>query len=102
MIGIKYPNIWYGFRVFITDVTYFQMQDTEAVKAEFVTSETKGYPRGLLQVIIEQGSGVVYDFKLSSDKKSELELISQMINSIPSHSLLLADDLYNCCLVQLL
>jgi hypothetical protein len=94
--GIKYPGEWHGKRVFITDGTYLQMQDTKEIKEKFSCPESKGYPRGLLEIIIEQGSGAVYNFALDSDNKSELELISGMINSVPRGSLLLADDLYNC------
>jgi hypothetical protein len=94
--GIKYPGTWHGLKVFIADGTYLQMQDTDAIKEKFSCPALKAYPRGLLEVIIEQGSGAVYDFVLESDSKSELELISPMIRNIPKGSLLLADDLYNC------
>lgn len=86
---------WHDRKVFITDGTYLQMQDTEDIKSKFYCPECKGYPRGLLQVIIEQGSGSVFDFVLESEKKSELFLFSKMIKNIPPKSLLLADDLYN-------
>ncbi len=94
--GINYPGIWHGMRVFISDGTYLQMQDTVAIKEKFNCPASKGYPRGLLEVIIEQGSGAVYDFALESDSMSELKIIAGMISSIPEGSLLLADDLYNC------
>lgn len=92
----SYPNKWHDYRVFITDGTYLQMQDTEAIKEQYPQQQSGVYPRGLLQVILEQGSGVVYDCNLGNDKKSELETLSNMISNIPSKSLILADDLYNC------
>ena len=94
--SIKYPGTWHGLKVFMADGTYLQMQDTDAIKEKFSCPSLKSYPRGLLEVLIEQGSGAVYDFVLESDSKSELELISPMIRNIPQGSLLLADDLYNC------
>ncbi len=100
--GMKYPGTWHNRRVFITDGTYLQMQDTQDIRQEFSKGEDDGYPKGLLEVIIEQGSGLVYDYELSSNKKSELELLSRMIGNIPSGSLLLADDLYNCLVIFLL
>jgi len=89
-------GIWHGYRVFITDGTFVQLQDTEAIKEVFRASTNQGYPKGLFQGIIEQGIGTVYNFTLGSDSKSELELIYEMMDTIPSGSLLLADDLYNC------
>jgi len=93
---IQYPNKWHGYRVFIADGTYLQMQDTEALRSKFRNKKAGAYPRGLLEAIIEQGSGAIYDYELDSDSKSELELLSRMICTIPQGSLLLADDLYNC------
>ena len=87
---------FYGRRVFITDGTYLQLQDTAAIKAKFNNSVKDGYPRGLLSGIIDQASGLIVDFTLDSDKKSELELFGSMIKNIQTGSLLLADDLYNC------
>ena len=87
---------WHGYRVFITDGTYLQLQDTEPIKEVFRASTNQGYPRGLFQAIIEQGVGTVFNFALGSDSKSELELIYELMDTIPSGSLLLADDLYNC------
>jgi hypothetical protein len=87
---------FYGRQVFITDGTYLQLQDTEAIKEKFNNSVEDGYPRGLLSAIIDQSSGLIVDFTLDSDKKSELELFGSMIKNMPSNSLLLADDLYNC------
>ena len=73
-----------------------QLQDTAAIKAQFNNSVKDGYPRGLLSGIIDQASGLIVDFTLDSDKKSELELFGSMIKNIQTGSLLLADDLYNC------
>jgi hypothetical protein len=92
---IQYSNTWHGRRVFITDGTYLQMQDTVEIKDKFACPSTNSYPRGLLQVFIEQGSGCVYDFRLDSDSKSELLLFASMIENVPSNSLILADDYYN-------
>lgn len=93
--GIKYANLWHNRRVFITDGTYLQMQDTKEIKEQFQASKTGNYPRGLLQVLIEQGSGSIYDFQLGSDKLSELILFAKMLLNLPSGSLILADDYYN-------
>lgn len=87
---------FYGRRVYLTDGTYLQMQDTELICKKFNNSQEGGYPRGLLCGIIDQSSGQIIDFVLDSDKKSELELLSRMIKNIPPGSLLLADDLYSC------
>jgi hypothetical protein len=87
---------WHGFRTFITDGTYVQMQDSEKIKEVFPNSTKDGYPRGLIEAVIEQGTGLVHDFRLSSNSRSELELMVKMISDLPKGSLLLADDLYNC------
>lgn len=87
---------WHGYRTFLTDCTYVQMQDSEKIREEFPKSNKDGYPRGLIETIIEQGTGIVYDFRLSSNSRCELELMTEMITDLPEDSLILADDLYNC------
>ena len=93
---------WYGMKTYITDGTYVQMQDTEDLQKLYSVKHTDkeapvdNYPQGLVQAIIEQGSGFIHDYALSNRHTSELFLICQLIQSIPKHSLLLADDLYNC------
>jgi hypothetical protein len=87
---------WHGMRTFITDGTYLQLQDTEDIKGKYpVTNETDSYPQALLQVLIRQGGGQIWDYALDSRKMSELELVVRMIKELESNSLLLADDLYN-------
>jgi hypothetical protein len=93
---IKQDFTWHSFRTFITDGTYVQMQDTDKIKEVFPNSTKDGYPRGLIEAVIEQGTGLVHDFRLSSNSRSELELMAEMITNLPKRNLLLADDLYNC------
>lgn len=91
---------WNGYKVFIGDGTYIQMQDTKHIRQDYevlhndVSSD--GYPQGLLEVIIERGTGQVYDYKLTNRHKSELSSFYEMLDRIPPKSLLLLDDLYNC------
>jgi hypothetical protein len=93
---------WYGMKTYITDGTYVQMQDTEELRKIYHVKTadkevyTDNYPQGLVQAIIEQGSGFIHDYALSNRQTSELFLIYQLIQSIPKRSLLLADDLYSC------
>ncbi len=91
---------WNGYKVFIGDGTYIQMQDTKHIRQDYevlhndVSSD--GYPQGLLEVIIERGTGQVYDYKLTNRHKSELSSFYEMLDRIPPKSLLLLDDLYSC------
>jgi len=91
---------WNGYRVFSGDGTYIQMQDTESIREKYEVKHngvaSQGYPQGLLEVIIERGTGQLYDFKLSNRHTSELSLFYDMLDQIPQKSLLLLDDLYNC------
>lgn len=91
---------WNGYRVFSGDGTYIQMQDTESIREKYEVKHngvaSEGYPQGLLEVIIERGTGQLYDFKLSNRHTSELSLFYDMLDQIPQKSLLLLDDLYNC------
>jgi hypothetical protein len=84
----------------IGDGTYIQMQDTRAIRKDYEVKYngegSEGYPQGLLEVIIERGTGQLYCFKLSNRHVSELFSFYEMIDQIPSGSLLLLDDLYNC------
>jgi hypothetical protein len=91
---------WHGYRVMIGDGTYIQMQDTPLIRKDYeVTHKGKpseGYPQGLLEVLIERGTGQLYDFILSNRHVSELALFYEMIDRIPSGTILILDDLYNC------
>lgn len=87
---------FYGRKVYLTDGTYLQMQDSPAIQELFKTGNETGYPRGLLCVLINQSLGLVHDFRLGDHYSSELALLLAMIMSLPQGSLLLADDLYNC------
>lgn len=91
---------WNGYRVFSGDGTYIQMQDTESIRKKYEVKHnglpSEGYPQGLLEVIIERGTGQLYNFKVSSRHTSELSLFYEMLDDIPPKSLLLLDDLYNC------
>jgi hypothetical protein len=91
---------WHGMKTYITDGTYVQMQDTKELR-EIYDVKSMGmnyketYPQGLVQAIIEQGSGVIYNYILANRHVSELSLIYKLMDSIPKESLLIADDLYN-------
>lgn len=91
---------WYDYRVLIGDGTYVQMQDAAEIRKEYLVKHgaqaSDAYPQGLLEVIIERGSGQLYSFKLSNRHVSELELFYWMLDELPPRSILLLDDLYNC------
>jgi hypothetical protein len=90
---------WFGHRVFIGDGTYVQMQDTDELREKYGVKhngiESEGYPQGLLETITERGTGQIFSYDLSSRHTSELELFYDMMNDLPSKSILLLDDLYN-------
>jgi hypothetical protein len=92
---------WYGRTVYNTDGTYFQMQDTSQIpdmyRAQKSTDGTlQGYPQGLLEVLVQHGSGFIADYRIGARTDSELRLMADMANNIARNSLILADDLYNC------
>lgn len=91
---------WHGLKVFSGDGTYLQMQDNVKIREQFEVKNkgvsSDGYPQGLLEVIIERGTGQVFDFDLSNRHVSELLLIYNMLDKLPPNSILLLDDLYNC------
>src|SRR5665647_323657 len=93
-------STWNGYRVLIGDGTYLQMQDTESIRKDFEVKynnqASEGYPQGLLEVIIERGTGQLFSFKLANRHVSELALFYEMIDELPPKSVLLLDDLYNC------
>ena len=60
--------LWHGKETFITDGTVCQMQDSEELRKSFNVVSKNGevaspYPQALLQGIIKQGSGCIWDFK---------------------------------------
>jgi hypothetical protein len=91
---------WNNYRVYIGDGTYIQMQDTKSIREKYEVKHagvaSEGYPQGLLEAIIERGTGQLYSFKLSNRHTSELSLFYDMIDDLPKKSLVLLDDLYNC------
>jgi hypothetical protein len=91
---------WHDYRVFIGDGTYVQMQDSKSIREEYEVKHkgvgSEGYPQGLVEVIIERGTGQVIAYKLSNRHVSELSLFYDMLDDLPPKSLLLLDDLYNC------
>lgn len=96
---------WYDMNVFVTDGTYFQMQDSEELRKKyFIKQGDNAYPQGLLQTILRQGSGQVHVFTIGTRHQSELELVTPLIKKLPEGSLLLADDFYSTyavfCLIQ--
>lgn len=96
----KLKVYWHGMETYLTDGTYVQMQDTKELRGAYDvistnTDHKEAYPQGLVQSIIQQGSGIIQDYALANRHVSELSLIYKLIHSISPKSLLLADDLYN-------
>jgi hypothetical protein len=91
---------WHGYHVMIGDGTYLQMQDSKSIRELYEVKHngeaSAGYPQGLLEAIIERGTGQVYSYKLANRHVSELSLFYDMIDDLPQKSILLLDDLYNC------
>lgn len=90
---------WFGYRVFIGDGTYVQMQDNKELREKYAVKhngiESDGYPQGLLETITERGTGQIFSYDLSNRHTSELELFYNMTDDLPPQSILLVDDLYN-------
>jgi len=90
---------WFGYRVFIGDGTYVQMQDTDELREKYAVRhngiESEGYPQGLLETITERGTGQIFSYDLSTRHTGELELFYNMTDDLPEQSILLVDDLYN-------
>ena len=91
---------WHGYLVLIGDGTYIQMQDTPSIRKDYEVKHngigSEGYPQGLLEVLIERGTGQLHSFRLANRHVSELSLFYDMIDELQPGSLLLLDDLYNC------
>jgi hypothetical protein len=98
--AVNHYSHWHGYRVYVGDGTYIQMQDTDSIRAQYEVKHngegSPGYPQGLLEAIIERGTGQLYSFRLNNRHVSELSLFYDMIDELPKGSLLLLDDLYNC------
>lgn len=88
---------WHGRRVYLGDGSYLQLQDTESIRTRFEgQQQVSWYPQGLLEVVIERGTGQIVCFELAGRSVSELPLFYKMMDSLPPKSLVLLDDLYNC------
>ena len=86
---------WHDRPVFIAGGTYVQLQDIPAILEQFPKQKKTGFPQGMLSVIIQQGNGSIYDYHLSSHTQNEFEMLRGILPSLPSGSILLADELYN-------
>lgn len=91
---------WHGYRVFIGDGTYLQMQDTPDIRRVYEVKHngkgSDGYPQALLEGVVERGTGQVFGFKIGNRHVSELPLFYGLMDELPAQSILLLDDLYNC------
>lgn len=101
MEGVKNQySHWHNQRVLIGDGTYVQVQDTPELREKYKViikgEESEGYPQGLIVSVTERGTGQITAYKLSNRHKSELELFYDLIDELPTGSVILLDDLYNC------
>ncbi len=89
---------WHNLKVLEADGTYLQLQDTPEIRKAFpIKSSHEGaYPQALLEVVIERGTGQIFNYKLSNRSVSELALLNGLLDEIPKDHILLMDDLYNC------
>jgi len=99
--GLGCVKPWHGRTVYNTDGTYFQMQDTPQIPEKYRAQKSgdgslQGYPQGLLQVLVQHGSGFIADYRIAGRKDSELKQMASMVENLAPDSLILADDLYNC------
>jgi hypothetical protein len=90
---------WHGYRVLIGDGTYVQTQDTESLRKDYEVKHndvgSEGYPQGLLEVLIDRGTGQINCFQLANRHVSELPIFYEIIDKVEAGSIILADDLYN-------
>lgn len=98
--GLSCVKPWHGWTTYNTDGTYFQMQDSLKIPEKYRAQKNRdgslqGYPQGLLQVLVQHGSGFVADYRIAGRKDSELKQMAAMVENLPQNSLILADDLYN-------
>jgi len=99
--GMPCVKQWYGRTIYNTDGTFFQMQDAPEIPQKYRVQKnadgtTQGYPQGLLQVLTQHGTGFMSSYRIAGRNQSELDVFCTMIQHIPTKSLLLADDFYNC------
>lgn len=87
------PLTWHGYGVYLGDGTFFQAQDTPSLSEVYPKESPKSYPRGALVAISQESTGLIHNFAVGS---SELEVARQAIARLPSGSLFIGDELYNC------
>lgn len=87
------PVTWHGYDVYLGDGTYFQAQDTPSLSEVYPKERPQSYPRGALVAISQQSTGLIDNFAVGS---SELEVARRAIERLPSGSLFIGDELYNC------
>ena len=61
---------WHGYRVMRGEGSYLPMQATQSISKDYEVKHkgesSQGYPQGLVETIIERGTGQIHRFKLSN------------------------------------
>jgi hypothetical protein len=87
------PVTWHGRGVYLGDGTYFQAQDTPSLSDVYPKESPQSYPRGALVAISQESTGLIHNFAVGN---SELDVARRAIARLPSGSLFIGDELYNC------
>lgn len=87
------PVTWHGYGVYLGDGTYLQAQDTVSLSEIYPKENPQSYPRAALVAISQESTGLIHNFAIGS---SELEVARRAIARLPSGSLFIGDELYNC------
>lgn len=87
------PAVWHGYGVYLGDGTYFQAQDTPSLSEVYPKESPASYPRAALVGVSQESTGLIHNFAVG---RSELEMARRAIARLPSGSLFIGDELYNC------
>jgi len=87
------PATWHGYGVYLGDGTYFQAQATPSLSDVYPKESPESYPRGALVAVSQEATGLIHNFAVGS---SELDVARRAIERLPSGSLFIGDELYNC------
>ena len=92
---------WKGLQPFSIDGTTLRTEDTPELREHFGSGPTSGqfesgYPVMQLTCLMNVRSHIILRARAGAYRESELAQAQQMLDDVPSHSILLMDKLFHC------
>ena len=95
---LKEEKLWHGHKVYIVDGSSCKTVDTSELRTYFMPKQDinpQPLPIMRIEVLIDMYGGYIVEAETDNYNSSEGRMLRKMHHSIPSQTILLADDLYS-------